>query len=278
MLLKLPQAAPHIANPGFACLIWQIINVLRRNRMPLPKLLHVLSGTLVALATATHAEKPINIAIYRGDAGCKGCSEMVAKSLDESGMRLKYNYIGEHEKLHVTDENLKSFDIYIQPGGGQDIPAAYDSLGDNGARAIRNFVKNGKGFIGLCMGAYLADKNWIGLINETLDSEVGRPHSGISDEGDYTINIDWFGIKAPFYYQDGPYFPLPDKKTDFRALAYYANGDIAMAGYRFGKGHVLLSGPHPEADDTWMDALPASHTEIPTAGSKMKKLIQYIMQ
>lgn len=180
--------------------------------MPLPKLLHVLSGTLVALATATHAEKPINIAIYRGDAGCKGCSEMVAKSLDESGMRLKYNYIGEHEKLHVTDENLKSFDIYIQPGGGQDIPAAYDSLGDNGARAIRNFVKNGKGFIGLCMGAYLADKNWIGLINESLDSEVGRPHSGISDEGDYTINIDWFGIKAPFYYQDGPYFPLPDKK------------------------------------------------------------------
>ncbi len=149
---------------------------------------------------ATHAANggPLNIAIYRGAAGCDECSEMVAKSLQNTRKNIVISYIGEKEKLKLTGQNLSKFDLYVQPGGGQDIPAAYDAIGDDGARAIREFVRRGKGYLGLCMGAYLADKDWIGLIDNPLESEVGRPGSGVADEGDYTLNIRWGNKKSLF--------------------------------------------------------------------------------
>ena len=88
---------------------------------------------------------PLKIAIYRGAAGCEDCSEMVAKSLQNSGKNIAISYIGENEKLKLTRQNLSKFDLYVQPGGGQDIPAAYDAIGDDGAQAIREFVRRGKG-------------------------------------------------------------------------------------------------------------------------------------
>lgn len=223
---------------------------------------------------ATHAANsgPLNIAIYRGAAGCEGCSEMVAKSLQNTGQNIVISYIGEKEKLKLTGQNLSQFDLYVQPGGGQDIPAAYDAIGDDGARAIREFVRRGKGYLGLCMGAYLADKDWIGLIDKPLESEVGRPGSGVSDEGDYTLNVRWGNKKEPFYYQDGPYFTPGSKNSGFTPVAWYSNGDVAIATFHYGKGNVVLTGPHPEADGSWFDNSVAGHT---SPQSKMARLLSY---
>lgn len=216
---------------------------------------------------------PLNIAIYRGAAGCEGCSEMVAKSLQNTGENVAISYIGENEKLKLTRQNLRAFDLYVQPGGGQDIPAAFDAIGDKGAQAIREFVHSGKGFLGLCMGAYLADKDWIGLIDTPLDSEVGRPGYGVSDEGDYTLNINWGNKIEPFYYQDGPYFTHSAKSSGFTPIARYSNGDVAIAAFNYGKGKVVLTGPHPEADGSWFDNSVTGHT---TPQSKMARLLSYL--
>ncbi len=224
------------------------------------------------LAADASSSLPLNIAIYRGAAGCEGCSEMVAKSLQNSGKNIAISYIGENEKLKLTGKNLSQFDLYVQPGGGQDIPVAYDAIGDDGARAIREFVRRGKGYLGLCMGAYLADKDWLGLIDTPLESEVGRSGSGVSDEGDYTLNIRWGNKKEPFYYQDGPYFTPGSKNSGFTPVAWYSNGDVAIATFRYGKGNVVLTGPHPEADGSWFDNSVAGHT---SPQSKMARLLSY---
>ncbi|SQC93795.1 Uncharacterized conserved protein [Cedecea neteri] len=216
---------------------------------------------------------PLKIAIYRGAAGCEDCSEMVAKSLQNSGKNIAISYIGENEKLKLTRQNLSKFDLYVQPGGGQDIPAAYDAIGDDGAQAIREFVRRGKGYLGLCMGAYLADKDWIGLIDKPLESEAGRPGSGVADEGDYTLNIRWGNKTEPFYYQDGPYFNHDAKSSGFTPVARYSNGDVAIAAYRYGKGKVVLTGPHPEADGSWFDNSVTGHT---SPQSKMTRLLTYL--
>lgn len=217
--------------------------------------------------------KTYRIAVYRGDAGCAGCSEMVVKSLIGTGLPLNIAYVGEKETLKVNEQTLKKFDIYIQPGGGQDIAGSYDVIGDDGAEAIRQFVKSGKDFIGICMGAYLADKDWIGLIDAPLESEVGRPGSRAYDEGDYTLQVKWNNKQEPFYYQDGPYLNNTTSNAGFQAIAYYDNGDVAIARYQYGEGHVILSGPHPEADETWIDARVAGNT---TAESKMKRILSYL--
>lgn len=224
-------------------------------------------------ATYSAEEKPVNIAVYRGEAGCTGCSEMVVKSLINTGKNFSISYIGENEKLRLNSRNLNKFDLYIQPGGGQDIPAAYDAIGDDGAEAIRNFVRSGKGFLGLCMGAYLADKDWIGLIDAPLDTEAGRPGAEATDEGDYTLTILWGGKKDSAYYQDGPYLNNSSTSRGFTPIAWYSNGDVAMAAYTYGKGKVVLTGPHPEADESWIDASQPGY--IP-AERKMIKLLNYL--
>ncbi|MGY5958941.1 BPL-N domain-containing protein [Kosakonia sp. BK9b] len=246
-----------------------------RRRLNIFMLTSVLIVTVAGYTPTTHAadSKPVNIAVYRGEAGCEGCSEMVVKSLAKTGLKLSISYIGENEKLKLNRHNLKNFDLYIQPGGGQDIPAAYDAIGDDGAEAIRDFVRSGKGYLGLCMGAYLADRNWIGLINAPLDSEVGRPGADAHNEGDYTLSVKWDGKKESFYYQDGPFLSNSTGSPGYTPIAYYNNGDVAMAAYAYGKGNVVLTGPHPEADESWIDASKPGY--IP-AQSKMTRLLNYL--
>lgn len=212
------------------------------------------------------------VAVYRGAAGCEGCSEMVVKSLKETGLNLDVSYVGEQEVLKLNPQNLKKYDLYIQPGGGQDIPAAYKALGEEGVEAIRSFVSSGKGYLGICMGAYLADKDWIGLINAPLDSEVGRPNADALDEGDYTFSILWGEKEESVYFQDGPYFDNSTKSLGFVPIAHYLNGDIAMASYKYGKGKVVLTGPHPEADESWIDVTKPGY--IP-AKNKMIRLLKF---
>ncbi|HDG7811231.1 TPA: hypothetical protein PCK03_001292 [Klebsiella quasipneumoniae] len=228
--------------------------------------------TASVLAKLSQSES-YNVAVYRGEAGCPGCSEMVVKSLVATGLPMHISYVGEKEKLKLNAQTLKKFDLYIQPGGGQDIPGSYQALGDEGAEAIRNFVKSGKSFLGLCMGAYLADKDWIGLIDAPLESEVGRPGSQAVDEGDYTLQLTWNNKQEPFYYQDGPYLNSSISSTGFQPIAYYKNGDIAIGKYRYGKGNIILSGPHPEADETWIDSAAPGNT---TAESKMQRILSYL--
>ena len=71
-------------------------------------------------------------------------------------------------------KRLKNSISTFNPAAVRDIAGSYDVIGDDGAEAIRQFVKSGKDFIGICMGAYLADKDWIGLIDAPLESEVGK--------------------------------------------------------------------------------------------------------
>jgi glutamine amidotransferase-like uncharacterized protein len=136
--------------------------------------------------------------------------------------------------------------------------------------ALRAFVRSGKVFLGLCMGAYLADRDWIGLVDVALQSEVGRPGSGIDDEGDHTIEVRLDGTLERVYYQDGPYF-TGKAASGYAPITHYRNGDVAMARYGYGAGTVLLTGPHPEADASWMD----DGGGDAAAQDKMRRLLRY---
>jgi len=251
-------------------------NALQRVRYPRGMLTAMLLALSLASGFSLADNHPLRIAIYRGAAGCEGCSEMVMKALHGVAMPLSISYIGENEKQTLNAQNLRQVDLYIQPGGGQDIPAAYEAMGDEGAKALRDFVRNGKGYLGLCMGAYLADSNWLGLIASPLDSEAGRPGSQIADEGDYTIPVKWNGRQETFYYQDGPYLVGHKPQDGFTPVAFYRNGDVAMARYAYGKGTVVLTGPHPEADDRWTGKVTDETYTSPQ--QKMTRLLAYFSQ
>lgn len=206
---------------------------------------------------------PPRIAIYRGDAGCEGCSETVRHAIEKSGT-YQVQYLGPGEPQDVTAEALHNVDLYIQPGGGQNIPAALHALGERRSNAIRQYVEQGGHYLGLCMGAYLADANNLALIEDELDTAVGRPGFPVHSIDDAAVAVRWFGHSDRIFYQDGPYFPA-FSGAGFKPLGHYGNGDISAAAYRYGSGKVVLSGPHPEASRTWFEQAELPLDQMPTS-------------
>ncbi|WP_210358778.1 BPL-N domain-containing protein [Sphingomonas beigongshangi] len=203
-----------------------------------------------ASALRSHDDE-VRIAIYRGPAACEDCAEALMRAIRRVDPQYRVDFVGPNERRDVSAGTLSRYAVYIQPGGGQDIDGALHALGDGRRSAIRSFVANGGGYIGICMGAYLADRTNLALIDATLDSEVGRPGTQAHSEDDTVVGVRWGDRHRTLYYQDGPYLPQAADKPGFRPLAAYRNGDIAAARYSSGKGVVVLSGPHPEADASW---------------------------
>ncbi|WP_454812468.1 BPL-N domain-containing protein [Labrys neptuniae] len=213
----------------------------------------VLLGTLPAPSLAQAKGELIRVAVYRGPASCEGCSETMKTSIEQLGPNYRVEFVGTGERTDISPQSLSRYDIYVQPGGGQDIPGALRSLGKARIGAIRNYVAQGGHYVGVCMGAYLADATGIGLIPHDLDSEVGRPGFAVKTIADAAITVRWAGQKQGIFFQDGPYLPSAKQDAGFRQIATYENGDVAAARYSFGKGSVVLSGPHPEADKVWFE-------------------------
>lgn len=223
--------------------------------------------------TGAHATGVVRVAVYRGPAACDGCAQTAKEAIERLGSRYRVDFVGAHERKDITPETLSHYDVYVQPGGGQDIPAALRRLGDRRVEAIRRFVQQGGRYLGLCMGAYLADASNIGLIQDDLDSEVGRPGFEADTVDDYAVDTWWHGRRNSVFYQDGPYFPASSESPGYRAIATYANGDVAVARYDLGHGTVVLTGPHPEADESWFD-----DAGIPLERMPRDDLVRLLMQ
>lgn len=210
-------------------------------------------GVSPVASTADAKDGAIRVAVYRGYASCDNCSETVKSAIENIDSRYRVDFVGPGERIDISTESLAGYDIYVQPGGGQDIPGALNSLGDDRVAAIQSYVAHGGRYLGLCMGAYLADASNIGLIPHDLDSEVGRPGFPVKTIDDEAVAVRWDGRRESVFFQDGPYLWPASGDAGFREIARYENGDLAAARYSHGKGLVVLTGPHPEADEAWFE-------------------------
>jgi glutamine amidotransferase-like uncharacterized protein len=192
--------------------------------------------------------------VYRGPAGCPGCSEAVAELLKSD---TKYNfdviYVGPKEKISVRDGlKLSNVVLYAQPGGDGSVEKAYKRLRQDAA-AVRNFVRNGGRYLGFCMGGYLVDDDpgyGLGLNTNQYITSTGAT---VKNEEDTIIQVSWRENRRWMYFQDGPYFIPESDIKDQTILAYYPNGVVAAMVQPFGKGKIGVSGPHPEAEISWYE-------------------------
>lgn len=232
----------------------------------------ILAGA-AAPASADRSDRQIvHVAIYRGPAGCEDCSEAIGRAIAKLGRRYRIDYVGPGEAHDITPATLRHYALYVQPGGGQDLDGAAASLGPRRIAAIRGFVAQGGGYLGLCMGAYLAGASHVGLIADDPDGEVARPGFAVSTIADAAVPVRWAGRVQPLYFQDGPYLRAHPDDRHYRTVATYQNGDVAAARYSYGRGAVVLSGPHPEADRSWYDDADLPEGQMP-AGEPIRALI-----
>ena len=184
----------------------------------------------------------------------------------------------------IRADVLEQFDVVVLPGGSGSGQAK--GLGTTGREAVRSFVEEGGGYLGICAGAYLAACNYdwsLGVLDaQVIDRAHWKRGSGLVDveltaEGDelFGARDGTFGVQ----YVNGPIL-MPGERNDipdFVALAWFRGevaqngaprgvmpGTAAMIAGAFGKGRAVALSPHPEKTEglahfihdavLWLDA------------------------
>jgi glutamine amidotransferase-like uncharacterized protein len=202
---------------------------------------------------ACSVNRPLAL-VYRGPAGCPGCSEAVAELLHSSQWHFDVQYVGPNERLTLSAATLQAATLYAQPGGSGELSQAYQQVKKH-AHLLRSYVASGGRYLGICMGGYLAGRTpGFQLLPGDTDQFIALRGASVRTEADTIVNVRWRGQMRCMYFQDGPAFLLDRGATDVIVLATYTNGKIAALVARCGKGKVGVSGPHPEATSAWYEA------------------------
>jgi glutamine amidotransferase-like uncharacterized protein len=187
--------------------------------------------------------------VYRGPATVPGCPEAVVELLSASRWDFDIRYVGPHEPLALTTEALAGATLYAQPGGGT-LSHGYKHLRQHRS-AIREFVRSGGGYVGFCLGGYLAGATpGFALLPGDTDQYIASARATVDSEDNALVQVSWRGSLRMLFFQDGPHFEL-SSDAHATVLATYPNNTIAAVVAGFGAGRVGVVGPHPEATNDW---------------------------
>ncbi|WP_245193111.1 BPL-N domain-containing protein [Amycolatopsis alba] len=190
--------------------------------------------------------------VYNGPQGCTECAPTVAALLRKAPQPFDVKYVGPGTGIPLTAATLAEAQLYVQPGGGADLERTWRDLRGS-AQVVRDWVQAGGSYLGLCFGGYLAGSDpGFGLLPGDSYGYAGSPGSTVPDDRDTVLEVTWRGESRHMYFQDGPAFRL-NGGADATVLATYDNGAAAVVVAPYGKGRVGVSGPHPEADESWYE-------------------------
>jgi glutamine amidotransferase-like uncharacterized protein len=154
-------------------------------------------------------------------------------------------------KLFSKNEVEKGFfndvDMVIFPGGIGDSDS-YDTILKNNKKLVVNFVKKGGKYLGICMGAYWAGKDYFDILDDVDSLQyIKRPNTDTRRPHAKNIKVNWQGNDTTMFFYDGCAM-VGD--GNYETVATYANGD-AMAIIQ---KNIGLIGCHPESQQFWYDS------------------------
>lgn len=195
------------------------------------------------------SDRPLAL-VYRGPAACGGCAEAAAALLESAPTPFRTAYCGPGERFAVEPRTLAAASLYVQPGGGDDLEAAWRAV-QPFAGTLRDWIRSGGHYVGFCMGGFLAGSDpGFGILPGDSGEYVATPGATVRTDADALVTVRWGGGDRPIYFQGGPYFSVPPG-TRSRVLGTYTNGLAAAMVARYGSGSVGVTGPHPEAPVSW---------------------------
>jgi hypothetical protein len=216
-------------------------------------------------ATQPADGKVIHVAVYE-DTGSPELSTVAA----ENALKISPTFVCKR----VTAEDIRNgaltgMDVFLQPGGSGSAQAK--KLEEPGREKIREFVKAGGGYVGICAGAYLASSYYTWSLHLLNADVVDREHwargfgtvqlkfsplgQSMLDQPKEIIDCTYHQgpLLAPGHEKDlPPYEPIATFETEIAkngAPKGVMIGTTAMARGIFGKGHVVAISPHPEKTD-----------------------------
>jgi glutamine amidotransferase-like uncharacterized protein len=160
------------------------------------------------------------------------------------GLDYNYKVFTKHE---VEDDYFDSVDCVCFPGGVGDSDT-YDILFKYHEHSIRRYVQNGGRFLGICMGAYWADRHYLDIMDGCESRQyIKQPNTCTRRYYSKAVECNWDSNTDKFFFYDGPAFIGDESK--FEVIARYTNGDPAAII----QNKIGLIGPHLEAEEYWYD-------------------------
>ncbi|MBS1960486.1 MAG: hypothetical protein JST80_13495 [Bdellovibrionales bacterium] len=179
--------------------------------------------------------------IYKGEGSCKeDCSEVFVDIVKQAGFDPVF--VGpEAPKAGAFDDAV----VWIQPGGYAG--TAMGAMSPVLKTQIKEFIKNGGGYLGFCAGAFVATSK----VGTTSTSGLGIFPGGtkLYGKGIDLKTITWNDRQRVIYWEGGPY--LRNLPSTVEKIATYPNGAIGAARTTYGNGRVFIAGMHPEAPTWW---------------------------
>ncbi|TWT34421.1 BPL-N domain-containing protein [Blastopirellula retiformator] len=166
----------------------------------------------------------------------------------------------------IRANGLDDFDVLVMPGGSGSKQS--EKLGDVGRDKVREFVRKGGGYVGVCAGSYLASSHYswsLGIINARVWDRVHWARG----QGDVKLSLSAAGCQllgcvgpeVDVFYGQGPllvpggdstlpgYEVLGTYKTEIAekgAPQHAMVGTHAIIRSKYGEGRVICFSPHPE--------------------------------
>jgi glutamine amidotransferase-like uncharacterized protein len=139
-------------------------------------------------------------------------------------------------------------DIICFPGGLGDA-SSFEFLTKEHHERIRDFVAQGGGYLGVCMGAYWAGSEYFDLLTDVDTVQyILRPGTDTHRPHAKNLDVVWKGQPEKMFFYDG--CALVGDETKFETVARYANGDpMAIIQNRVG-----IIGCHPESEPHWYNS------------------------
>ncbi|MCX6849732.1 MAG: BPL-N domain-containing protein [Verrucomicrobia bacterium] len=205
--------------------------------------------------------RKITVGIYRGPGSPQGGVDNVLNVL-KPFPQVKAVVLSGQE---VGSLNISAYDVLVFPGGSGS--GQSKGIGEAGLKNVREFVKQGGGYVGICGGAYLACSNFtwgLGILNAGTVSSKWQRGQAMLDLEPTLVGQQWLGdVKSTFKvrYHNGPILK-PAARTDippYNVLTVFKT-EIAEYGSpagvqvnspahvisTYGNGRVFISSPHPE--------------------------------
>jgi glutamine amidotransferase-like uncharacterized protein len=176
-----------------------------------------------------------DILIYKDLGACRGCAEAPAQLA--RSLKLTTRYV---QASMIQASKLANAKVWIQPK----------------MQILRDFIAQGGSYIGICAGAFFADATvddaetipGLGLI-------PGETYDYLTHNNPIVVTVNWLGNDRPMYFQGGPAFRIAKQdESRVEVLARYKDNSPAAIRFLYGRGKVILVGPHPEAPSGWFEA------------------------
>ena len=211
----------------------------------------------------------IRIAVYEGEGAGPSCAELL-EVLGKVKGKPDFEIV-RMDSVAIRQGGLSEVNVLIQPGGSGGKQGR--ALESKGRVAVREFVKKGGGFIGICAGAYLATNDYPWSLS-LIDAKVIDREHWARGTGIVTIELssdaqEFFGIKKKnlqIFYGQGPLLGRRESDDplvpDYECLALYRTeigkkgapegvmpGTSAVVRTQFERGRVFCFSAHPEKTD-----------------------------